>query len=125
MVFPETYLSVIDNSGAKWCKVIRVYGGSPGVMGSLVLLTVRRYKPGRKVKIGTMYKGLIVRTKVFPKRLFGVNSCFNKNVVILFKRQKAFGSTLVLVGTRVKSSVSFEVRKKGFLKVVSLAPQVV
>lgn len=124
MLYPESRLGVIDNSGAKWCKIIRVYGGVPGVMGSLVLITVRRYRPGRKVEIGMMYKALIVRTKLYPFRLLGVNSCFDQNAIILFKKQKKFGSALVLLGTRIKSTISFEARKKGYLKIVSLAPNI-
>lgn len=122
MIYKETMVNVIDNSGALRCKVIHVYGAAPAVLGDLVLVTVRRYVPRRKVTIGSLHLAVVVRTKVKAHRNIGVSSIFDQNTVVLMKKVR---NLTVVLGTRVRSTVSFDLRKKGFLKIVTLAPVLV
>lgn len=121
MIYGQTLLNCLDNSGARRCKVIRTYVRNGAGAGDVVFITIRKYTPFRKVKVSQKYMGVIVRTCGFRKRNFGITSNFKENMIVLFKK----GNLSAILGTRVKGSVSFDVRKKGFLKVISLATTVV
>lgn len=124
MVQVETNLIVADNSGARKVRIIRLYGGSvrqSSSLGDIVLCAVKDAIPHGKVKKGDMVKGVIVRTKKAVNRADGSTIRFDDNAIVLINED---GSPK---GTRVFGPVARELREKGekFLKIVSLAPEVI
>ncbi len=121
MVQPESRLKVADNSGAKEILVIRVLGGSfvrNGYIGDVVVGTVKKAIPNSNVKKGKVVKAVIVRTVQGVKRPDGSHIKFDDNACVLIKDDKS------PVGTRVLGPVARELRDKDFMKIVSLAPEV-
>ena len=121
MVQPESRLKVADNSGAKEILVIRVLGGSfvrSGYIGDVVVGTVKKAIPNSNVKKGKVVKAVIVRTVQGVKRPDGSHIKFDDNACVLIKDDKS------PVGTRVLGPVARELRDKDFMKIVSLAPEV-
>ncbi len=122
MIQTETVLSVADNSGAKKVTCIKVLGGSrrryAGV-GDVVVVAVREALPGARVKKGDVTKAVIVRTAAATQRADGSLVRFDGNSAVLLN---ASGEPL---GTRIFGPVARELRAKRFMKIISLAPEVV
>lgn len=121
MVQPESRLKVADNSGAREILVIRVLGGSfvrNGNIGDVVVGTVKKAIPNSNVKKGKVVKAVIVRTVKGVERPDGSHIKFDDNACVLIKDDKS------PVGTRVLGPVARELRDKDFMKIVSLAPEV-
>ena len=122
MIQMQTMLDVADNSDAKKVMCFKVLGGSHHMIaniGDIIVVSVKEVKPNGKVKKGDVYKALIVRTKSGVRRSDGSTIKFDKNAVVLLNKQGE------LVGTRVFGPVTRELRAKKFLKIVSLAEEVI
>ncbi len=121
MVMQESRLNVADNSGARELLVIRVMGGSKvkyGNIGDVVVGTVKKAIPNSPVKKGKVVKAVIVRTVDGVRRADGSYIKFSDNACVLIKDDKS------PVGTRVLGPVARELREKDYMKIVSLAPEV-
>ncbi|MBP5643623.1 MAG: 50S ribosomal protein L14 [Bacteroidales bacterium] len=121
MVQQETRLSVADNSGAKEVLCIRVLGGTKkryASVGDKIIVAIKSAIPSGNVKKGTVSKAVIVRTKNRVRRADGSYIGFDDNAVVLLT------PTDELRGTRIFGPVARELREKQFMKIVSLAPEV-
>ncbi len=121
MVQQETRLKVADNSGARELLVIRVLGGSKvkfGNIGDVVVGTVKKATPNGTVKKGKVVKAVVVRTARGVRREDGSYIKFDDNACVIIKDDKS------PVGTRVFGPVAREIRDKGYMKIVSLAKEV-
>ena len=121
MVMQESRLKVADNSGARELLVIRVLGGSKvkyGNIGDVVVGTVKKAIPNSPVKKGKVVKAVIVRTKQGVRRKDGSYISFDENAAVIIKDDKT------PVGTRIFGPVARELRDNDFMKIVSLAPEV-
>ena len=122
MVQQETLLKVADNSGARELLVIRVLGGSKvktGNIGDIVVGTVKKATPNGNVKKGKVVKAVIVRSKFGVRREDGSYIKFDDNACVIIKDDKT------PLGTRVLGPVARELREKDFMKIVSLASEVI
>jgi large subunit ribosomal protein L14 len=118
----ETYLKVADNTGAKEIKCIRVLGGSKrkyGNIGDVIVASVRKTAPGSAVKKGDVVKAVIVRSAYGVRRADGTYVRFDENAAVLIKDDKNPR------GTRIFGPVARELRDKDFMKILSLAPEVI
>ena len=121
MVQQQTILNVADNSGAKKLMIIRVLGGSKkrfGKIGDIVVASVKEAIPGGNVKKGDVVKAVVVRTKKGARRKDGSYIKFDENAAVIIK------DDLNPRGTRIFGPVARELREKKFMKIVSLAPEV-
>ncbi len=121
MVQEETNLIVADNSGAKRVRCIRVLGGSDrryAGLGDLVVVSVKAAIPGAPVKKGDVSRAVIVRTKKETRRDDGSYIRFDENAAVLLNPQNEPR------GTRIFGPVARELREKQFMKIISLAPEV-
>jgi large subunit ribosomal protein L14 len=121
MLQTESRLRVADNSGAKEVLVIRVLGGSVrkyGSVGDIVVCAVKSATPGGVVKKGDVVKAVIVRTKKEIRRKDGTYIKFDENAAVIIKEDKT------PVGTRIFGPVTRELRDGKFMKIISLAPEV-
>ena len=121
MIQQETFLKVADNTGAKEIKCIRVLGGSGrkyGNIGDTIVASVRKAAPGGQVKKGEVVKAVIVRTAKGVRREDGTYVRFDENAAVLIKDDKNPS------GTRIFGPVARELREKDYMKIVSLAPEV-
>ena len=122
MVQMESYLKVADNTGAKEIHCIRVLGGSKrkyGNIGDVIVASVRKAAPGGTVKKGDVVKAVIVRTKRGVRREDGSYVRFDENAAVIIKEDKNPR------GTRIFGPVARELREKDFMKILSLAPEVI
>ena len=122
MIQQESFLKVADNTGAKEIKCIRVLGGSGrkyGNIGDIIVASVRKAAPGGQVKKGEAVKAVIVRSAKGVRREDGTYVRFDENAAVLIKDDKNPS------GTRIFGPVARELREKDFLKILSLAPEVV
>ena len=122
MVQMESYLKVADNTGAKEIHCIRVLGGSKrkfGNIGDVIVASVRKANPGGTVKKGDVVKAVIVRTKRGVRRDNGIYVRFDENAAVIIKEDKN------PKGTRIFGPVARELREKDFMKILSLAPEVI
>ena len=122
MIQQETYLKVADNTGAKEIKCIRVLGGSKrkyGNIGDVIVASVRKAAPGGTVKKGEVVKAVIVRTAKGVRRADGTYVRFDENAAVLIREDKNPR------GTRIFGPVARELRDKEFMKILSLAPEVI
>ena len=122
MVQGESYLKVADNTGAKEIHTIRVLGGSKrkyGNIGDVIVASVRKAAPGGTVKKGDVVKAVIVRTKRGVRREDGSYVRFDENAAVIIKDDKNPR------GTRIFGPVARELREKDFMKLLSLAPEVI
>ena len=122
MIQQETYLRVADNSGAKELKTIRVLGGSRrkyGNIGDVVVASVRKASPGGNVKKGDIVKAVIVRSAKGVRRADGTYVRFDENAAVIIREDKNPR------GTRIFGPVARELREKDFMKILSLAPEVI
>ena len=121
MIQQESRLKVADNSGAKEVLCIRVLGGTKrryASIGDKIVVTVKSAMPAGNVKKGTVSKAVVVRTKKEVRRADGSYIRFDDNAVVLLN------PTGELRGTRIFGPVARELREKDFMKIVSLAPEV-
>jgi len=122
MIKMQTNLAVADNSGAKSIRCIKVLGGSRrryASIGDVISASVRVAMPGGAVKKGEVVKCVIVRTKKEVRRKDGSYIRFDQNAAVVINEQKE------PVGTRIFGPVARELREKKFMKIVSLAPEVI
>ncbi len=121
MIQQESRLKVADNSGAREILTIKVLGGTGrkyASIGDLIVCTVKHATPGGQVKKGEVLRAVIVRTKREIRRKDGSYIKFDDNAAVLVKDDKS------PTGTRIFGPVARELREKGFMKIVSLAPEV-
>ena len=121
MIQAESTLSIADNSGARKVKCIRVLGGSRrrfASVGDIVIVTVKEAIPNGRVKKGEVRRAVIVRTKKAIGRSDGSHILFDENAAVLLTNEKE------VVGTRIFGPVARELRARGFMRIVSLAPEV-
>ena len=122
MIQMESYLKVADNTGAKEIHCIRVLGGSKrkyGNIGDVIVASVRKAAPGGTVKKGDVVKAVIVRTKRGIRREDGTYVRFDENAAVIIKEDRNPR------GTRIFGPVARELREKDFMKILSLAPEVI
>ena len=121
MIQQETYLKVADNTGAKEIKTIRVLGGSArkyANIGYVVVASVRKAAPGGTVKKGDVVRAVVVRSAKGVRRADGSYVRFDENAAVLIKDDKNPR------GTRIFGPVARELRDKDYMKILSLAPEV-
>lgn len=121
MIQPQTRLKVADNSGAKEIMCFRVMGGSfrrTAGVGDVIIASVKSAAPGGAVKKGEVVKAVIVRTRKQYRRPDGTYIRFDDNAAVIINEQKQ------PKGTRIFGPVARELREKDFMKIVSLAPEV-
>ena len=121
MVQNETRLKVADNTGAKELLIIRCLGGSnrkTANIGDIVVCSVKEAQAGGSVKKGQVVKAVVVRTKYGISRENGSYIKFDDNAAVIIKEDKT------PVGTRIFGTVARELRDKDFMKIISLAPEV-
>ena len=122
MIQQESYLKVADNTGAKEIKCIRVLGGSKrkfGNIGDVIVASVRKAAPGGTVKKGEVVRAVIVRTAKGVRRADGTYVRFDENAAVLIKEDKNPR------GTRIFGPVARELRDKEYMKILSIAPEVI
>ena len=122
MIQQESYLKVADNTGAKEIKCIRVLGGSTrkfGNIGDVIVASVRKAQPGGTVKKGEVVKAVIVRSAKGVRRNDGTYVRFDDNAAVLIKDDKNPR------GTRIFGPVARELRDREYMKILSLAPEVI
>jgi large subunit ribosomal protein L14 len=121
MIQQESRLTVADNSGAKEVLCIRVLGGTKkryATIGDKIVVTVKNAIPSGNIKKGTVSKAVVVRTKKEIRRNDGSYIRFDDNAVVLLN------ATGEMIGTRIFGPVARELREKQFMKIISLAPEV-
>ena len=121
MVQPQTKLKVADNTGAKQIMCIPVLGGSfrrSGNIGDIIVASVKSATPGGVVKKGDVVKAVIVRTSKGVRRPDGSYVKFDDNAAVIIDNQKQ------PKGTRIFGPIARELRDKGYMKIISLAPEV-
>jgi large subunit ribosomal protein L14 len=121
MIQTETRLRVADNSGAKEILCIRILGGTGrkyANIGDIIVCAVKQATPGGVVKKGDVVRAVVVRTKTGARRADGSYVKFDQNAAVIIKEDKN------PVGTRIFGPVARELREKSFMKIVSLAPDV-
>lgn len=122
MIQPQTMLNVADNSGAKKLMTIKVLGGSKrkfGNIGDIIVCSVKEATPGGVVKKGDVVKAVIVRSVTGSRRNDGSYIKFDENAAVIIKDDKSPR------GTRIFGPVARELREKDFMKIISLAPEVI
>lgn len=122
MIQPQTRLKVADNTGAKEIMCIRVLGGSfrhSGNIGDVIIASVKKAIPGGLVKKGDVIKAVIVRTSKGLRRQDGTHISFDDNAAVIIDNQKQ------PKGTRIFGPIARELRDKGYMKIISLAPEVI
>ena len=122
MIQMESYLKVADNTGAKEIHCIRVLGGSRrkfGNIGDVIVASVRKAAPGGTVKKGDVVKAVIVRTKRGVRREDGTYVRFDENAAVIIKEDRN------PKGTRIFGPVARELRERDYMKILSLAPEVI
>ena len=121
MIQTESRLKVADNSGAKEVMCIKVLGGTRkryATIGDVIVVSVKDAVPHTKVKKGDVFKAVIVRTRKEVRRKDGSYIRFDENAAVLLNNQ------LEPIGTRIFGPVARELRQKNFMKIISLAPEV-
>jgi len=122
MIQMQTNLEVADNSGARRVQCIKVLGGSHRTsagIGDVIVVSVKDAIPRGKVKKGAVYKAVIVRTSTPLKRDDGTSIRFDRNAAVILNNNKE------PIGTRIFGPVTRELRAKNFMKIISLAPEVI
>ena len=121
MIQQETMLQVGDNTGAKKVLCIKILGGSTkryATVGDIIVVSVKEVTPGGVVKKGDVVKAVVVRTKKEIRRSDGSYIAFSENAVVILDDNRN------PMGTRIFGPVARELRKKNFMKIISLAPKV-
>ena len=121
MIQPQTILKAADNSGAKELMCIRVLGGSfrrTGNIGDVIVCSVKSATPGGAAKKGKVYRAVIVRSKNGIRRPDGTYIRFDENAAVIIDGQKQ------PIGTRIFGPIARELRDKDYMRIISLAPEV-
>ena len=121
MIHVETNLEVADNSGARRVQCIKVLGGSKrktATVGDVIIVSVKEAIPRGRVKKGDVHRAVIVRTRFAVRRTDGSFVRFDRNAAVLISKE---GEP---IGTRIFGPVTRELRSKGYMKIISLAPEV-
>lgn len=121
MIIPETKLEVADNSGARRVQCIRILGGSKrrwATVGDVIIVTVKEAIPRGRVKKGDVHRAVIVRTAKEIRRPDGTSIRFDRNAAVLLNNVDE------PIGTRIFGPVTRELRARRYMKIVSLAPEV-
>ena len=121
MIQMQTNLDVADNSGARRVQCIKVLGGSmrkTAIVGDVIVVSIKEAIPRGKVKKGDVHRAVIVRTAKEIRRIDGSSIRFDRNAAVLINKQ---GEP---IGTRIFGPVTRELRGKKFMKIISLAPEV-
>ncbi len=121
MIQVESRLDVADNSGAKEVMCIKVLGGSKrkyASVGDVIVVSIKDAMPRGKVKKGDVHRAVIVRTRQAVKRIDGSLIAFDQNAAVLINKQ---GEP---IGSRIFGPVTRELRSAGYMKIISLAPEV-
>lgn len=119
MIQTQTVLKSGDNSGIRFVKCIQVYNGQIGSINSLILVTVKTVKSYDKIKKGDLFKSIVIRVKCKKHRKTGYSLTFNENTIVLLNKKNE------LYGTRVFGPICNELRKKNFLKLLSLGSVII
>ena len=122
MIQMYTYLDVADNTGAKECMCIKVLGGTKrryAFLGDIIIASVKKAIPGGEVKPGDVVRGVIVRTRKATRRDDGSYVRFDRNALVLIDQEQNPR------GTRIFGAVARELRERNFMKIISLAAEVV
>jgi large subunit ribosomal protein L14 len=122
MIQQQTMLTISDNSGARRAMCIKVLGGTRrryGTVGDIIVVAIKDALPGANVKKGEVARAVIVRTKKEIRRKDGSYIRFDQNAAVLIDKEKEPR------GTRIFGPVARELREKEFMKIVSLAPEVI
>jgi large subunit ribosomal protein L14 len=122
MIQMQTMLDVADNTGAKRAQCIKVLGGTHrryANLGDVIVATVKKALPGSEVKTGTIVKGVVVRVKKNTRREDGTYVRFDRNALVILDADNN------PKGTRIFGAVARELRERSFMKIVSLAQEVV
>ncbi len=122
MIQSSTYLESADNTGAKKLFCIKVLGGSGrkyARLGDVIVVSVKEAIPSAKVSKGTIHKAVIVRVRKEQRRIDGSYVRFDNNAAVIINKDNE------PVGTRVFGPIARELRLKGFMKIISLAPEVI
>ena len=122
MIQQESRLSVADNSGAKEVQCIRVLGGTRkryATIGDTIVVTIKKALPSGEIKKGTISRAVVVRTKKEIRRNDGTYIRFDDNAVVLLNNMGE------MRGTRIFGPIARELREKQYMKIVSLAPEVI
>jgi large subunit ribosomal protein L14 len=117
MIYPETNLYAADNGGGRHFKCIKIIKKKSGKAGDSIIVTVKKARPRKKIKKGKVYRGVIVQTKGWHTRPFGNKVAFLSNRVVILKRGEN-----IPIGSRISRFVFFELRKRGYMKIVTLSP---
>ncbi len=121
MIYKETRLNVADNTGAKKVMCISILGGTrrkTATIGDIITITVKQAAPGGIVKKGEVHRAVIVRTKKEIRRNDGTYIRFDENAAVIISENEE------PTGTRIFGPVTRELRDKGYMKIVSMAPEV-
>ena len=121
MIQMKTKLEVADNSGARSVQCVKVLGGSKrktASIGDVIVVSVKEAIPRGRVKKGDVHKAVIVRTRFAVRRADGSSVRFDRNAAVLISKE---GEP---IGTRIFGPVTRELRSKGYMKIISLAPEV-
>ena len=121
MIQTESNLMVADNSGAKRVQCIKVLGGSKrryASVGDVIVVSIKEAAPRGKVKKGDVHRAVVVRTRKEIRRVDGSAIRFDNNAAVLINKQEE------PIGTRIFGPVTRELREKSFMKIISLAPEV-
>ncbi len=122
MVQPRSIIAISDNSGARVARVVKVLGGTRkryGMLGDVIVVSIQDALPGSAVKKGDVHKAVLIRTRKEVRRKDGSYIRFDQNAAVLIDDQKE------PKGTRIFGPVARELREREFMKIVSLAPEVI
>jgi large subunit ribosomal protein L14 len=122
MVQPRSIIIISDNSGARVARVVKVLGGTRkryGMLGDIIVVSIQDAIPGAQAKKGEVHKAVLIRTRKEVRRKDGSYIRFDQNAAVLIDDQKE------PKGTRIFGPVARELREREFMKIISLAPEVV
>lgn len=122
MVQPRSIIVISDNSGARVARVVKVLGGTRkryGMLGDIIVVSIQDAIPGAQAKKGEVHKAVLIRTRKEVRRKDGSYIRFDQNAAVLIDDQKE------PKGTRIFGPVARELREREFMKIISLAPEVI
>ena len=122
MVQPRSIITISDNSGARVARVVKVLGGTRkryGRLGDIIVVSIQDALPGGQIKKGDVHKAVLIRTNKEFRRRDGSYIRFDQNAAVLIDDQKE------PKGTRIFGPVARELREREFMKIISLAPEVI